>query len=50
MYLFSLHSFLNRLLLPPLANGEITYEAVAKDLGYNFVSPEKVFEKELEIV
>ncbi|MBT2734076.1 alanine dehydrogenase [Bacillus sp. ISL-7] len=33
-----------------VANGEITYEAVAKDLGYNFVSPEKVFEKELTIV
>ncbi|MCI2255393.1 alanine dehydrogenase [Domibacillus sp. PGB-M46] len=32
------------------ANGEITYEAVAKDLGYNFVSPEKVFEKELALV
>jgi alanine dehydrogenase len=30
-----------------VANGEITYEAVAKDLGYNFVSPEKVFEMEL---
>ncbi len=33
-----------------VANGDITYEAVAKDLGYNFVSPEKVFEKELTIV
>ncbi|MGF6952806.1 alanine dehydrogenase [Neobacillus sp. B4I6] len=33
-----------------VANGEITYEAVAKDLSYNFVSPEKVFEKELTIV
>jgi len=32
------------------ANGEITYEAVAKDLGYHFVSPEKVFEKELALV
>lgn len=32
------------------ANGEITYEAVAKELGYNFVSPEKVFEKELTLV
>lgn len=32
------------------ANGEITYEAVAKDLGYNFVSSEKVFEKELSLV
>ncbi|MGO4890539.1 alanine dehydrogenase [Anaerobacillus sp. MEB173] len=30
-----------------VANGEITYEAVAKDLGHNYVSPEKVFEKEL---
>jgi alanine dehydrogenase len=30
-----------------VANGEITYEAVANDLGYHFVSPEKVFEKEL---
>ncbi len=28
-----------------VANGEITYEDVAKDLGYNFVSPDKVFEK-----
>lgn len=33
-----------------VANGEITYEAVAKDLGYNFISPEKVFEKELASV
>jgi len=33
-----------------VANGEITYEAVAKDLAYNFVSPEKVFEKELTTV
>jgi alanine dehydrogenase len=33
-----------------VANGEITYLAVAKDLGYNFVSPEKVFEKELTVV
>lgn len=33
-----------------VANGEITYEAVAKDLGYDFVSPEKVFEKELASV
>ncbi|RBW68527.1 alanine dehydrogenase [Bacillus taeanensis] len=32
------------------ANGEITYEAVAKDLGYTFVAPEKVFEKELASV
>ncbi|MGM7719512.1 alanine dehydrogenase [Metabacillus sp. Hm71] len=30
-----------------IANGEITYEAVARELGYHFVSPEKVFEKEL---
>ncbi|WP_050182473.1 alanine dehydrogenase [Domibacillus robiginosus] len=30
-----------------VANGDITYEAVAKDLGYNFVSTEKVFAKEL---
>lgn len=30
-----------------VANGEITYEAVAKDLGYQYVSPEKVFKKEL---
>lgn len=30
-----------------VANGEITYEAVAKDLGYDFVSPEKVFKNEL---
>ncbi|WP_342046195.1 alanine dehydrogenase [Bacillus sp. OTU530] len=33
-----------------VANGEITYEAVARDLGYNFISPEKVFEKELASV
>ncbi|KAB2492671.1 alanine dehydrogenase [Priestia endophytica] len=33
-----------------VANGEITYEAVAKDLAYNFVSPEKVFEKEFTTV
>jgi alanine dehydrogenase len=33
-----------------VANGEITCEAVAKDLSYNYVSPEKVFEKELTIV
>lgn len=33
-----------------VANGEITYEAVAKDLAYNFVSPERVFEKELTTV
>ena len=30
-----------------VANGEITYETVANELGYHFVSPEKVFEKEL---
>lgn len=33
-----------------VANGEITYEAVAKDLGYRFVSPEQVFEKELTAI
>lgn len=33
-----------------VASGEITYEAVAKDLGYNFVLPVKVLEKELTIV
>ncbi|MCM3651001.1 alanine dehydrogenase [Metabacillus litoralis] len=33
-----------------VANGEITYEAVANDLGYHYVSPEKVFEKELTSV
>ncbi|MDQ0999663.1 alanine dehydrogenase [Neobacillus niacini] len=33
-----------------VANGEITYSAIAKDLGYNYVSPEKVFEKELTVV
>ncbi|MFP7413207.1 alanine dehydrogenase [Priestia filamentosa] len=33
-----------------VANGEITYEAVAKDLAYNFVSPEQVFEKEFTTV
>jgi alanine dehydrogenase len=32
------------------ANGDITYRAVAKDLGFNYVSPEKVFEKELTVV
>ncbi|MBT2756294.1 alanine dehydrogenase [Mesobacillus foraminis] len=32
-----------------VANGEITYEAVARDLGYNYVPPEKVFEKELTL-
>jgi alanine dehydrogenase len=30
-----------------VANGEITYEAVAKDLGYNYVTVEKALEKEL---
>ncbi|SNZ17545.1 alanine dehydrogenase [Terribacillus aidingensis] len=30
-----------------VANGEITYKAVADDLNYAFVSPEKAFEKEL---
>ncbi|MEO2074113.1 MAG: alanine dehydrogenase [Bacillus sp. (in: firmicutes)] len=30
-----------------VANGEITYEAVAKDLGYNYVPVEKALEKEL---
>ena len=30
-----------------VANGEITYEAVAKDLGYDYVSVEKALEKEL---
>ncbi|WP_428912427.1 alanine dehydrogenase [Niallia sp. Krafla_26] len=29
------------------ARGYVTYETVAKDLGYDYVSPEKVFEKEL---
>ncbi|HZH58795.1 MAG TPA: alanine dehydrogenase [Metabacillus sp.] len=33
-----------------VARGEITYEAVAKDLGYTFVSPEEVFEKEFMTV
>ena len=32
-----------------VAHGEITYEAVAKDLGYSFVSPEKLFEKKLQL-
>lgn len=32
-----------------VANGEITYEAVATDLGYNYVSPEKAFESKLTI-
>lgn len=30
-----------------VANGEITYEAVARDLGYDYVSVEKALEKEL---
>lgn len=30
-----------------VANGEITYEAVARDLGYKYVSVEKALEKEL---
>ncbi|MED3622996.1 alanine dehydrogenase [Neobacillus thermocopriae] len=30
-----------------VANGEITYEAVAKDLGYQYVTVEKALEKEL---
>jgi alanine dehydrogenase len=30
-----------------VANGEITYKAVAKDLGYNYVTVEKALEKEL---
>ena len=29
------------------ARGYVTYEPVAKDLGYEFVTPEEVFEKEL---
>jgi alanine dehydrogenase len=33
-----------------VANKEITYEAVAKDLGYAYVSAEKVFEKEFAVV
>ncbi|MDN7247072.1 alanine dehydrogenase [Planococcus shenhongbingii] len=33
-----------------VANKEITYEAVAKDLGYEYVSAEKVFEKEFSLV
>jgi alanine dehydrogenase len=32
-----------------VANGEITYEAVAKDLGYDYVTVEKALEKELAI-
>jgi len=30
-----------------VANGEITFEAVAKDLGYKYVPVEKALEKEL---
>ncbi|WP_026565952.1 alanine dehydrogenase [Bacillus sp. UNC41MFS5] len=30
-----------------VANGEITYDAVAKDLGYDYVTVEKALEKEL---
>ncbi|MFC3886357.1 alanine dehydrogenase [Bacillus songklensis] len=30
-----------------VANGQITYEAVARDLGYDYVTVEKAFEKEL---
>ncbi|MGG0511201.1 alanine dehydrogenase [Priestia megaterium] len=30
-----------------VANGEITYEAVAKDLGYNYVTAENALDKEL---
>ncbi|MDQ0244936.1 alanine dehydrogenase [Bacillus fengqiuensis] len=30
-----------------VANGEVTYEAVAKDLGYTYVAVEKALEKEL---
>ncbi|MEH7072486.1 alanine dehydrogenase [Neobacillus drentensis] len=33
-----------------VANGEITYEAVAKDLGYNYVTVEKALEKELSVI
>jgi alanine dehydrogenase len=33
-----------------VANGEITYEAVAKDLGYNYVTVEKALEKELATI
>ncbi|MEH7501773.1 alanine dehydrogenase [Neobacillus drentensis] len=33
-----------------VANGEITYEAVAKDLGYDYVTVEKVLEKELATI
>lgn len=30
-----------------VANGEITFEAVAQDLGYDYVTPEKALEKDL---
>ena len=30
-----------------VANGEITYEAVAQDLGYEYVPVEKALQKEL---
>jgi alanine dehydrogenase len=33
-----------------VANGEITYEAVAKDLGYDYVTVENVLEKELSAI
>lgn len=33
-----------------VANGEITYEAVAKDLGYKYVPVEKALEKELSAI
>jgi alanine dehydrogenase len=33
-----------------VANGEITYEAVAKDLGYDYVTVEKALEKELATI
>ncbi|MGG3448696.1 alanine dehydrogenase [Domibacillus aminovorans] len=32
-----------------VANGEITYEAVAKDLGYDYVTVEKTLEKEIKV-
>jgi alanine dehydrogenase len=33
-----------------VANGEITYEAVAKDLGYNYVPVEEVLKKEVAVL
>ncbi|MBT2700174.1 alanine dehydrogenase [Bacillus sp. ISL-40] len=33
-----------------VANGEITYEAVAKDLGFDYVTVEKALEKELATI